>query len=315
MTKVMLSAMRRREVIPMKIRQIKNMTKQGIQGVWRNRGMGLASISSITAVLMILGVVLILILSINSLVADTQTKFDEIEIYLVDDIRDEDMNKIENILSNKRGVASVIFRSRDEALRIMKEDWGEEAYLLKGLEEDNTLPDSYIVELEDIAYAHEVVESLSSIETIEKINYHKEIIDKLKIFANYIRIGGIIIISVLIFVSIFIISNTIKLTVTSRSREISIMKYVGATNGYIKGPFIIEGVVFGLLGALLSIGIVYYSYEYFFNSVNEKIYTFFTIVLIAPSAILKDISIIFIAIGVGIGALGSLVSMKRFLNV
>jgi len=291
------------------------MTKQGIQGVWRNRGMGLASISSITAVLMILGVVLILILSINSLVADTQTKFDEIEIYLVDDIRDEDMNKIENILSNKRGVASVIFRSRDEALRIMKEDWGEEAYLLKGLEEDNTLPDSYIVELEDIAYAHEVVESLSSIETIEKINYHKEIIDKLKIFANYIRIGGIIIISVLIFVSIFIISNTIKLTVTSRSREISIMKYVGATNGYIKGPFIIEGVVFGLLGALLSIGIVYYSYEYFFNSVNEKIYTFFTIVLIAPSAILKDISIIFIAIGVGIGALGSLVSMKRFLNV
>lgn len=299
----------------MKIRQIKNMTKQGIQGVWRNRGMGLASISSITAVLMILGVVLILILSINSLVADTQTKFDEIEIYLVDDIRDEDMNKIENILSNKRGVASVIFRSRDEALRIMKEDWGEEAYLLKGLEEDNTLPDSYIVELEDIAYAHEVVESLSSIETIEKINYHKEIIDKLKIFANYIRIGGIIIISVLIFVSIFIISNTIKLTVTSRSREISIMKYVGATNGYIKGPFIIEGVVFGLLGALLSIGIVYYSYEYFFNSVNEKIYTFFTIVLIAPSAILKDISIIFIAIGVGIGALGSLVSMKRFLNV
>src|SRR5690625_650382 len=311
----MLSAMRRREVIPMKIRQIKNMTKQGIQGVWRNRGMGLASISSITAVLMILGVVLILILSINSLVADTQTKFDEIEIYLVDDIRDEDMNKIENILSNKRGVVSVIFRSRDEALRIMKEDWGEEAYLLKGLEEDNTLPDSYIVELEDIAYAHEVVESLSSIETIEKINYHKEIIDKLKIFANYIRIGGIIIISVLIFVSIFIISNTIKLTVTSRSREISIMKYVGATNGYIKGPFIIEGVVFGLLGALLSIGIVYYSYEYFFNSVNEKIYTFFTIVLIAPSAILKDISIIFIAIGVGIGALGSLVSMKRFLNV
>ncbi|HLS52332.1 MAG TPA: permease-like cell division protein FtsX [Tissierellaceae bacterium] len=299
----------------MKIRQIKNMTKQGIQGVWRNRGMGLASISSITAVLMILGVVLILILSINSLVADTQTKFDEIEIYLVDDIRDEDMNKIENILSNKRGVASVIFRSRDEALRIMKEDWGEEAYLLKGLEEDNTLPDSYIVELEDIAYSHEVVESLSSIETIEKINYHKEIIDKLKIFANYIRIGGIIIISVLIFVSIFIISNTIKLTVTSRSREISIMKYVGATNGYIKGPFIIEGVVFGLLGALLSIGIVYYSYEYFFNSVNEKIYTFFTIVLIAPSAILKDISIIFIAIGVGIGALGSLVSMKRFLNV
>ena len=84
---------------------------------------------------------------------------------------------------------------------------------------------------------------------IEKVQYHKEIIDKLMIFANYIRVGGIVIIAALVSVSIFIISNTIKLTVTSRSREINIMKYVGATNGYIKGPFVIEGVLFGLLGS------------------------------------------------------------------
>lgn len=299
----------------MRFRLIKNIAKQGIKGVWRNRGMGLASISSISAVLMILGLVLILILSINSLVADTQTKFDEIEVYLLGESREEDLNSIENILGNKRGVVSVTFRSRDEALKIMKDDWGSEAYLLKGLEENNTLPDSYIIQLKDIGYADEIVKTLETLKGIEKINYHKEVIDKLKIFANYIRFGGIVIISVLILVSVFIISNTIKITVTSRKREINIMKYIGATNSYIKGPFIMEGIIFGLLGALVSIGIVYYGYGYFFNSVHEKIYTFFTVVLISPSVIFNDIAIIFIAIGVGIGALGSLVSMKRFLNV
>jgi cell division transport system permease protein len=119
----------------------------------------------------------------------------------------------------------------------------------------------------------------------------------------------------LVAVSIFIISNTIKLTVAARKREIQIMKYVGATNGYIKGPFVIEGVLFGLIGALLSIVLVYYGYGYFFKSVGDNLYSMFTIILIEPKAILLDLSIIFIAIGTGIGSIGSLVSMKRFLNV
>ena len=93
------------------------------------------------------------------------------------------------------------------------------------------------------------------------------------------------------------------------------MKYVGATNGYIKGPFVMEGILFGLIGAGLSIAIVYYGYGYFFNSVNEQIYSIFAIMLVKPSAVLADLAIIFIAIGAGIGAIGSLVSMKRFLNV
>ncbi len=283
--------------------------------MWRNRGMGLASISSISAVLMILGIVIIMILSINSLVIETKTKFDEIEIYLSDEVTDEELNLIENRIEKTGGVTSLTYRSKEEALKKMTEDWGDEGYLLEGLEEDNSLPDSYIVEVSDIQHADQVVKAVESMNGVERVNYHKEVIDKLMIMANYIRIGGMAIISLLIFVSIFIISNTIKLTVTAREREINIMKYVGASNGYIKGPFIIEGVMFGLIGALISIGITYYGYEYFFNAVNEKVYTFFTMGLVSPPSIFKDITIIFIAIGTGIGAIGSLVSMKRFLNV
>lgn len=283
--------------------------------MWRNRGMGLASVSSISAVLMILGVVIILILSINSLVVETQGKFDEIEVFLEDDITEDELAVIEKTIKDNDGIKSMSFKSREEALDILREEWAEEAYLLDGLESENPLPNSYVIQLDDIKYADNIVDSTKSIDGIEKVQYHKEIIDKLMLFANYIRLGGIIIIGALVSVSIFIISNTIKLTVTSRSREISIMKYVGATNGYIKGPFVIEGVLFGLLGALISIAAVYYGYEYFFDAVNERLFNMFSIILVQPVAIFKDITIIFLSIGAGIGALGSLISMKRFLNV
>ncbi|MCF6460430.1 permease-like cell division protein FtsX [Clostridium sp. Cult3] len=298
----------------MKFRIFKNIVKQGFQGMWRNRGMGLASVGSITAVLIILGIVLIMILSINNVVLETKNKFDEIQIFLEDDITDEQLDHVENQAGGNEGVLSVIYQSKDQAMEIMKEDWEENASLLEGLE-TNPLPNSFIVKLKDIEYADSVVDKVSGLAGVEEVKYYKDIIEKLVLFANYVRGGGLIITAILIFVSIFIISNTIKITVTARQREVNIMKYVGATNGYIRGPFIIEGILFGLIGAVLSILIVNYGYGYFFNTVNDKLYVLFTVYLVPPVALIKDISIIFIAIGVGIGALGSLVSLKRFLNV
>ena len=298
----------------MKFRMFKNITKQGFQGMWRNRGMGLASISSISAVLMILGLVLILILSINNLVVDTKSKFDEVQIYLDDDLSPEELNNIETTIRESEGVLSFVFQSREQALDMMKNDWEEDGYLLEGLE-TNPLPNSYIIQLNDIEYADIVVGKLNEMNGIEGIRYYKDVIDKLMAFAGYVRLGGIVIIGALVLVSIFIISNTIKLTVASRKREINIMKYVGATNGYIRGPFIIEGILFGLIGAVISIILINYGYEYFFESVNDKLYVLFTVLLVPPASLLKDITIIFTSIGIGIGALGSILSLKRFLNV
>lgn len=298
----------------MKFRVFKNMIKQGIQSMWRNRGMGLASVTSIAAVLMILGVVLILVLSINNIVYDTKAKVDEIEIFLYNDITSEEMDAIEEVALSKEGVLSIIFRSKEQAIEIMKKDWEEDAYLLDGIEE-KVLPNAYIIQLTDIQYADDVVNSIKNMKGVEKINYHKEMIDKLMLIANYIRLSGLVLTGILVFISVFIISNTIKITVAARKREINIMKYVGATNGYIRGPFIIEGILLGLLGALLSILIVYYGYEYLFETINDQLYELLLTSLVPPKDLFKDIVIIFIAIGTGIGALGSLVSLKRFLNV
>ena len=207
-----------------------------------------------------------------------------------------------------------MYESKEQALENWKKDWEENAYLLDGIE-TNPLPNSYVIQLKHIEYADSVVDSIKTMDGIEKIQYNKEITENLILVSNYIRLGGIIITGVLIFVSIFIISNTIKITVASRKREINIMKYVGATNDYIRGPFIIEGVLFGLLAALISIVVVYYGYGYFFDSIKETLFSMFTVVLAPPEALFNDIAIIFVAIGVGIGALGSLLSLKRYLNV
>jgi cell division transport system permease protein len=282
--------------------------------MWRNKSMGLASITSIAAVLMILGIVLVLILSINNVVNDTKLEFDEVEVFLEDEISLEQMTKIEDTAKDVPGVVSVIYRSKDQALEIMKEDWGEDAYLLEDLE-TNPLPNSYIIKVEDIELADNLVNSIKTLDGVEEVKYYKDIIDRLLNFASYIRIGGMIIIAVLVFVSIFIISNTIKLTVTSRKREINIMKYVGATNSYIRGPFIIEGIFFGLVGALISIAVVYFAYRYLYLNMNESFYNMFTFYLIPPESIISDISVIFLTLGAGIGAMGSMLSLKKFLNV
>ncbi len=298
----------------MRFRIFKNILKQGFQGAWRNRGMGLASIGSITAVLIILGMVLIIILSINNVAVEIKSKFDEIQVFLEDDLEEEQIAKIEETIKMSEGVTSAIYQSKEQALEIMKSDWGDEAYLLEGLE-DNKLPNSYIIQLKDIEYADGVVDNLKDVEGVEKVKYYKEVIEKLLTMANYIKIAGVIIIVILMFISVFIISNTIKITVTARKREINIMKYVGATNGYIRGPFVIEGIILGLVGAALSILIVNYGYQYLFKVINKELYVIFTVYLVAPYALLKDIIIMFTAIGVGIGTLGSLVSLKKFLNV
>lgn len=276
--------------------------------------MGLASIGSISAVLIILGVVLILILSINNLVLEVKTKFDEVQVYLELDMEAKDMESIEESIKSIEGVLSAVFRSKEQGLEIMKEEWEGDSYLLDGLEE-NPLQDSYIIQLKDIKYADKVVKEIKSIKGVEDVKYYKDIIDKLMVIANYIRLGGIIVIGVLVLVSVFIISNTVKITVASRRREINIMKYVGATNGYIRGPFIIEGVLFGFIGAVVSIIMINYGYEYFFKSVSDKLYVLLTVYLVSPALLVKDVTIMFTVIGVGIGALGSILSLKRFLNV
>ncbi len=298
----------------MNIREFNRVIKQGFIGIFRNRLMSLASIGSVASTLLILGIVLILILNVNNITNMTKEQFDEIHLYLNDDISQERIEAIGDEIREYEGVLSVVFQSKEQALEVMKEDWGSEGYLLEGLDE-NPLPNSYIIQLEDIQYADSVVDKLNGLTGIEEVKYYRDIVNKLLNIANVVKNGGLIIIGILMLISIFIISNTIKITVAARRKEIGIMKFVGATNGFIRGPFIIEGMLLGVLGSLISISIINYGYKSLFKIANDKAYVLFTVYLIPHYSLINDIVIIFTAIGVGIGILGSIISVKRFLKV
>ncbi|WP_130807711.1 permease-like cell division protein FtsX [Senegalia massiliensis] len=298
----------------MNLRSLGYTLKQGLLGVWRNRMMSLASIGSVTSTLIILGIILILVLNVNNLSVMLKQEFDEIEIFLSADATDEQKTKLEKDLKDVKGISDVKYKSKEEALKSMKEQWKDNSYLLEDLEE-NPFPDSFVLRINDLDNSDKIVNSIKGMEGIEDIKYYRDIVERTVTIANIVRTGGIIIIAILILISIFIISNTIKITVAARKKEINIMKYVGATNGFIRGPFIVEGIILGILGSIVSIALIGYGYKYLFDIASQRLYVFATVYMIPYYQILNDIVIMFVAIGVGIGIIGSVVSLRRFLNV
>jgi cell division transport system permease protein len=292
---------------------LKNTFKQGFQSIFRNRTMSLASVGSVASVLIILGMILLLILNINTLTLSTQEKFDEIYVYLEDDIGNQRIEEIGNNIKGLEGVLSVVYQSKDYALNKMKEDWGEDGDLLDGFV-NNPLPNTYVIQLEEVSHSEEVIVSIESMYGIEEIKYYKEAVDMLISTSSYVQTIGTILIIVLLLISIFIIQNTIKITVASRRTEIRLMQYIGASNGYVRGPFIFEGLILGLLGSIIATIVVLNGYDYLLGYGNEKLAPLLSFQFISTTTISMDILIIFVTIGVGIGILGSIVSLKKFLN-
>jgi len=298
----------------MKIRTISYMIKQGFKGLWRNRVMSIASIGSIASALIILGLVFMIILNINSFTESVKSEFDSIQLYLKDGLEQSEIEEIGHTVKEIEGVDYIEYLSKEDALQNMKEQWGEEGYLLEGLEE-NTLPSSYVIKLQDIAYADQVVTKVKGLQGLEDVKYYKDIVDKLLKITNVIRTTGLIIIGILIVISMFVVSNTIKLTVIARYREINIMKYVGATNWFIRWPFLVEGMVMGFLGSIIALVVVGLGYNRVFQMVTQKLFVMISAYMILPTVVVHNLSIIFIVLGTGIGALGSIFSMRKFLKV
>lgn len=298
----------------MKIRTINYMLKQGFVGIWRNRGMSIASISSVAASLAILGVIITIVLNINNLSYIAQMQFDTIQVYLEDELPVEEISSIGQKIAAISGVQYVEYESREDALNRMKEQWGEQGNLLDVLEE-NTLPDSYVIHVEAIEWADLVVEELGTLQGIEEIKYHKDIVDNMLRMANFVRTIGLGLILILILVAMFIIANTIKLTLNARKQEITIMKYVGATNWFVRWPFFIEGMVLGLIGAVIASVFVYYGYQYTFDLITQKFYVMLSAYVVSVDEMMSKTLPVFLVIGAGVGALGSIVSLRKHLKV
>nr|WP_312578779.1 permease-like cell division protein FtsX [Sedimentibacter sp.] len=278
--------------------------------------MGLASVGSVMAVLIILGFILLIVLNINNLAMVTKESFDEIAVYIDDNMDEDQIKQMGKDFSEIDGVLSVGYQTKDYALQKMKNDWGDDASLLDGLE--NPLPNTYIVQLTDVENSESVIKQLKKHDGVEDVQFYKDAVNSLIVIDDFVKKVGSGLIITLLLISIFIISNTIKITVLNRRKEIELMQYIGATNGYVRGPFMIEGIILGLIGSFAAIVILMLGYNYFIEYLAGKYVTLLSGLsgyIVGLDMILSDITIIFVTIGIGIGILGSLISLKKFLSI
>lgn len=287
--------------------------RQAFRQILRNGAMTTASLFSITAMLIILGLFFIIIVNVNVIAENAKNQFDTIQIYLKDEMAEGAEESLMKQLEERKAVAEVVFVTRDDALERFKQRWGANGYLLEGLEK-NPLPNAIEVELSDLGQAESVVESVQNDPNIEQILYSQTVVERLVTITGAIQIISLILISILIIVSIVVVANTIKLTVIAREREINIMKYIGATNWFIRGPFLVEGILIGLLSAGLAAGLMAAIYLRLAENFSHHMALLFSVGMVPQGFLVGHMAAIFVSIGVSIGAIGSTMSMRKFLD-
>ncbi len=287
--------------------------KQAILQIGRNKGMALASIFAITAMMLILGMFFVIVVNVNLFTEMVKQDYDTVEVYLMDSTDTKQAQTIMDTLENINGVNKVQYRTREQALKILKERWGESGYLLDSLG-DNPLPNSILVKVDNLSAANRVNSAAGKIAGVESTKYYKETVDKLTRVTNFMAIAAMVIMLFLIIVSIVVVANTIRLTVFARAREISIMKYVGATNWFVRGPFLVEGIIIGAVSSLIAAGVTYLFYGRIVDAIGVKVMTILSSPLVPAGYLASNLVIIFLALGVGIGSTGSIISMRKFLD-
>ena len=282
------------------IRRFFSAIGEGLVGLWRNISMGIASIVSICSMLLILGGITFGVFVANNIVEDMKTKVDQIDVILEPEVSTDRVAKIKEELLKIENVKEVHYVSKEQALSKMKEQWKENSFLLDGME--SALPESFELKVENI-------------EDVEKVVYYKDIVDKITKMSQIVKYVGISLVGVLLLVSFFIMSITIKLTVIARRKEISIKKYIGATNMSITGPFIVEGMLLGIIGAGISFIMIFFAYSYVYDSFAWGVNNLVSNYLLPVNVFGTYVAIAYFGIGIGIGVLASIFSSRKYMKV
>ncbi|NLL07248.1 MAG: ABC transporter permease [Clostridiaceae bacterium] len=294
----------------MKLRTTKYIVKEGFINTYRNLLMSLASVGVVTASMIILGVFLVIALNLSY---NTQKLKEQpqIQVFCEPELDDEQIRTIEKSIKNDSRVKKYTYVSKQEALKKAKEMLGDDQDVVEGLGDD-FMPVSFIVELNNLKESQNVVSAFKSIQGVGNVRYSQERIDFILNIATWVQVGNLALIIILLAVAMFIISNTIKLTVFARRKEINIMKYIGATDWFIRWPFIVEGVIIGLAGAAIGFVAISIVYGILWGKVAEGVNIFS---LVSLGEIQFNVTYTFVLVGIGIGAIGSTISIRKYLQV
>ncbi len=293
---------------------LKYLIKEGFRNSWTNRMMSIASISVLLCCLVLIGSASMIFLNINSLVDRIEDE-NVIMVYIEDGTSQEDIAAMKDSIEAMDNIQSVEFVDKESAWQDQLKTMGEaQAEFFTEINPDKIpLPDAYKVTVSDLSLFKETVSQIKQLDNIDTVRENSDLAKKLQTISHGISIIAIAIIAVLFAISLFIISNTIKLTVYSRRLEISIMKSVGATNSFVRLPFIVEGVILGVISGVLSLGVVWGIYELAVNQFSDLLNSLSLIPLDFKSYALYMLGA-FVGIGIISGVGGSLITMGKYLN-
>lgn len=287
------------------------LTREGFRNIWVNRLLSLATVFVLVSCLVIVGSGMLIFANINS-VLDLIEDQNVVVVYIKDDASDEQIKKLEADLYDLNNVKDVEFVPKEEAFERQKASYGDQASILDGLSAD-ILPDAYKVTVEDITLFDKTVKEVKALENVLQIHENSELAGKLSSIRDAITYVCIGIVAILFLVSLFIVANTIRITIYNRRLEISIMKAVGATNTFIRWPFIVEGILLGIFSAVIGLGIQYGLYTLASLWLGE-IMAMLGGTTVSFTSCVWDIFAMFVFVGVFIGAFGSIISLNKYLK-
>lgn len=292
---------------------LRYLVKEGFRNTWSNRMMSIASICVLMSCLVLIGCASMIFLNIESLLGRIEEE-NVVMVYIKDDTADADITAMGAALEATGNVKEVEFVPKEQA-------WAEQlstmddaqAQFFTEISQDIPLPDAYKVTVDDLTYFDQTVGEIEQLDHIDTIRENKDLAQKLVTIRHGVEVISIVIVAVLLAISVFIISNTIKLTVYSRRLEISIMKSVGATNSFVRLPFVVEGMILGIISGIVSLGMVWGFYEFAIHQFSDLLSSLQLEALIFADFALPMLGV-FVAIGIVTGVGGALISMGRYLN-
>lgn len=292
---------------------LRYLFKEGFRNTWANRMMSIASICVLMSCLVLIGCASMIFLNIESLLGRIEEE-NVVMVYIEDGTTDADITAMGETLKAIDNVKGIEFVAKEtaweEQLATMEEAQRE---FFTEISSDIPLPDAYKVTVDDLSYFDSTIDQIKQLDHIDTIRENKDLAKKLVTIRHGIEVIAIVIIAVLLAISVFIIQNTIKLTVYSRRLEISIMKSVGATNSFVRLPFVVEGMILGIISGVVSLGVVWAFYEFAINQFSDLLISLGLEALKFADYALPMLGA-FVLIGIITGVGGALLSMGRYLN-
>lgn len=297
----------------MKIKTFSRHLREGVKSLARNGWMTFASISAVTITLLLVGVFLAVIMNMNHFASKVE-KDVEIRVHIDPAATKEDQDALKASIQGISEIDSIQFSSKEDELKRVIESFGDSGKSFELFEQDNPLKDVYIVKTKKPADTVKAAQKIEKMQYVSMVQYGKGQVEKLFSTVKIGRNIGVVLIAGLLFTAMFLISNTIKITIYARRTEIEIMKLVGATNWFIRWPFLLEGLFLGVIGSILPIALILAAYNSALSVLNEKL-TGTIFELLPYNPFVFQLSALLLLIGAIIGMWGSVMSVRKFLKV